>query len=81
MKTVIFGALAVLSFGAVANDTLPIQDLKMDDRQCTVRTSFAHTVMTGKCSYWDEVMVGIASLEPLTIRCARLEVTCREAAE
>ena len=43
---------------------------------CDVRLWSAADVTGGRCRFLDEVMVGIRSLDPLVIRCARLEVRC-----
>ena len=48
---------------------------------CQVRTYFAHDVSGGRCIFNDEVMVGISKLEPLTVRCAKLEVRCNRPEE
>ena len=45
-------------------------------QRCDARATFARDRLGGRCPFSDEVMVGIRRLDPLTIRCARLEVTC-----
>ncbi|MBI4406095.1 MAG: hypothetical protein HY537_18190 [Deltaproteobacteria bacterium] len=47
---------------------------------CNVRVMFKHNVQGGICPYLDEVMIGVVSLEPLTVRCGRLEAYCPRAA-
>lgn len=44
---------------------------------CKVTTRIPYTTSMGQCHWQDEVMVGISSVDPLFIRCARLEVTCQ----
>jgi len=54
-------------------------ELKTDRAlRCDVRTYFAYTTTRDRCTWRDDVMVGVASVDPLTIRCARLEVTCQK---
>jgi len=52
-----------------------VLETDMGLQKCNVRTYFAYTTTRDRCS-WDEVMVGVARVDPMTIRCARLEVTC-----
>lgn len=73
MKTWLFALGAVLAAVSVASTT---GEHKGIGQRCDVRTYLAHDVPGSRCNYWDEVMVGIKSVDPLTIRCARLEVTC-----
>ena len=80
MKNLVLSMGLFLSFSASAGQ----MEVKLDGKNthCDVRTYMAHDTTSGRCSYWDEVMVGITRLDPLTIRCARLEVRCnREAAQ
>lgn len=44
---------------------------------CDTSLYSAMTTSGGKCSFYDEVMVGIVKLDPLMVRCARIRVTCR----
>jgi len=43
---------------------------------CQASTMFAHSTSMKNCGFNDEVMVGIDSVDPLRIRCARLQVRC-----
>lgn len=72
MKTIL--ALMLCLAPAYATE----QEVNFDGKRqnCNVRTVGAHDTIGGRCSFWDEVMVGISRLEPLTIKCARLIVTC-----
>ena len=58
-------------------------ELQIGDQRgnCTVRTYFEHNVTGNRCRFWDEVMVGITSTDPMVIRCARLDVSCRQVLE
>ena len=56
-----------------------VTDSAPQKRYCRVQTFFKHVVEGGNCRYLDEVMIGIKSLEPLTIYCASLEAFCRGA--
>jgi hypothetical protein len=47
---------------------------------CDVRLWNAMDVAGGRCRFLDEVMVGIRTIDPLIIRCARLDVRCNRAA-
>lgn len=75
VKTIVFGAL--LSFAAVAEtETLVTSKAPSRVGNCQVRIWSAHDVTGGRCTFFDEVMVGIRTVDPLVIRCGRLEVTC-----
>lgn len=77
MRNVITALACLLSAGALANDSGEGRPLL--SQRCETRTYLAHDTPGSRCNFWDEVMVGIAKLDPLTIRCARLEVTCPSA--
>lgn len=51
---------------------------EIDGRNCNVNTYFTQTVSSGQCPFFDQVMVGVQSVTPLRIRCARLIVNCNE---
>jgi len=43
---------------------------------CNVSVMGGSNVTGGRCRFFDEVMTGIVSLDPLTIRCSTVRVTC-----
>lgn len=45
-------------------------------RGCSVYLWPGSSVSGGRCVFSDSVMTGIQSVDPLTIRCSRLEVRC-----
>ncbi len=52
--------------------------IQVDGRYCNVNTYFVQNVSSGQCPYFDQVMVGVRSVNPLVIRCARLIVSCND---
>lgn len=59
-----------------------LNENESDQRQiCIVQTIGAKPVSGSRCHYQDEVMVGVRSLEPLTILCAKLQVMCNRQEE
>ena len=56
-------------------------EIQVDGRSCNVTTYFTQNITGGQCRWYDEVMVGIKSVEPLIIRCARLQVSCTKSSQ
>ncbi len=66
-------AMIVLSSFAWGAETAE----KTDERSfCNVSLFSGSSVVGNRCRFFDEVMTGIVRLDPLTIRCSRLNVTC-----
>lgn len=61
-----------LSTLAMANH----HEVQVDGRSCNATTYLIQNVVGGQCRWSDQIMVGITSLDPLVIRCARLQVSC-----
>ena len=74
MKRLFLLCVFFLSWMVSAADLDP--ELTMKRANCTVRVWLAHDVQGGRCYFSDEVMVGIKSLDPLVVRCGRVEVQC-----
>ena len=55
--------------------------LATERANCQASTYFSHSVTGNSCIFNDEVMVGIDSIEPMRIRCARLQVNCTRPTE
>ncbi|MEZ4750192.1 MAG: hypothetical protein R3B54_06075 [Bdellovibrionota bacterium] len=70
MKTLYLAITLFLSGVAIAEDG----QTKVDASRCNVRVSYGSSG-TSRC-FFDEVMIGIDSVDPLRVRCGRLEVTC-----
>lgn len=66
--------LFLVALSGVAWGSVP--KAAQDRVSCHVRTLFAADRPGGRCLWYDEVMVGVSKLDPLTIRCARLVVDC-----
>ncbi len=47
-----------------------------DRAYCDVNLLGGLNVTGGRCRFFDEVMTGIVSTDPLTVRCSRIRVTC-----
>ncbi len=62
--------LVFFSFSVIAFES------KDSNINCEVRIRYQHDVLGTRCTFYDEVMVGISSLDPLRIRCGVLEVSC-----
>lgn len=72
MKTIIL--LATLYFVPVLNAAQ-----SQSERQslyCNTWLMGAHVVQGNRCRFSDEAMVGIESVDPMRIRCARISVRC-----
>jgi hypothetical protein len=52
------------------------EETKVEDVICNVSTIGSRVYERNRCPYFDEVMVGIVKVEPMTIRCARLRNDC-----
>ncbi|MCB0405855.1 MAG: hypothetical protein KDD51_13820 [Bdellovibrionales bacterium] len=70
MKTLYVAASLLVAGIAIAKDG----QTSVDMSRCDVRITYG-SVGTSRC-FFDEVMVGIDSVDPLRVRCGRLEVTC-----
>lgn len=55
----------------------PPLTVNTDYVQCQVRPGFGHITSGGRCFY-NEVMTGIESTNPLMVRCADLQAQCTE---
>ncbi len=75
MKKILIGMFVLFPFVVLGT---PEKNSDSNRVQCSVRTLFPHDVASSFCYARDEVVVGIRSLDPPRIRCARLEVTCNE---
>ena len=74
MKTIFFlSLLTAVAFGAKSNNSV---SAPKDRAFCNVSMMGGFTTTGGRCRFFDEVMTGIVSLDPLTIRCSRVNVTC-----
>lgn len=69
-----------LSLATVSGYADPVTAVPGPDANifCNAYTRTPYEVEGDRCRYRDEVMVGIASVQPLKIRCARLYVSCFE---
>ena len=67
-------ALCLVSSLAFADNT-ETKTVDVPATNCDVRPVFSHVSSSNKC-FFDEVMTGIYSLEPLRIYCASLRATC-----
>ena len=65
--------LGLFSFGSVWADKKQTRENRVF---CNARTWGAHVVNDARCKYWDEVLVGIKSVDPMAVICARLDVSC-----
>jgi len=74
MKTILL--VACLSLPALAAHEIGATDQNDQRVNCQASTVFAHSTSMKNCGFNDEVMVGIDSVDPLRIRCARLQVRC-----
>ena len=81
MKKLMFIAVFIFVGNTYAASPERVIETKDGRIRCSVRTYFGYNTTRPKCRWWDEVMIGITSVDPLTIRCARLEVTCNEREE
>ncbi|MCB0416846.1 MAG: hypothetical protein KDD39_04295 [Bdellovibrionales bacterium] len=70
MKTIFLVITWVLASAAIAEEA----PTKVDTSRCNVRVAYGSSG-TSRC-FFDEVMIGIDSVDPLRVRCGRLEVTC-----
>lgn len=79
MKKYMLAVGLVVAGAAMAGEEgMMLKELKTPNGPCQVRVGFGHTTSGGRCFSYDEVMTGIQSVDPLMIRCSRLEVTCRD---
>lgn len=60
------------TFAGDANHLLP-EKARLN---CRATTKFATTVGGGRCRFRDEVVIGVVSVDPIIVRCARLDVQC-----
>ena len=77
MKTALFLlTLSTLTYGAATDLQQDVAPKAANRAFCNVNLMGGFNVTGGRCHFFDEVMTGIVSLEPLTIRCSRVTVTC-----
>ena len=76
MKNLLFVLclVAPMTFAGSEKDV----SVKVDGRSVNCRPHIwgVHTSSSGRCLYNDEVMVGIKSVNPVQILCARLDIQC-----
>lgn len=53
-----------------------MESTSKDRAFCQVNLMGGFNVTGGRCRFFDEAMTGIVSLDPLTIRCSRINVSC-----
>jgi len=79
MKILSILAILVGSVAVAGPETPQMVSAKGLPRGCSIYLWPGSPVSGGRCIFSDSVMTGIQTVDPLVIRCSRLEVRCTRA--